>query len=40
MYDFTSQEFAHTIEQMIGPIFRMHEQLQKEKRAMTKLWKG
>ena len=40
MYDFlTSQEFAHTIEQMIGPIFRMHEQLQKEKRAMTKLWK-
>ena len=33
MYDFlTGQEFAHTIEQMIGPIFRMHEQLEKEKR--------
>ncbi|MEK9685491.1 MAG: DUF2130 domain-containing protein [Rhodospirillaceae bacterium] len=40
MYDFlTSQEFAHTVEQMISPIFRMHEQLQKEKRSITRLWK-
>lgn len=40
MYDFlTSQEFSHTVEQMIGPIFRMHEQLQKEKRSITRLWK-
>lgn len=40
MYDFlTSQEFAHTIEQMISPIFRMQEQFEKEKRAMTRLWK-
>lgn len=40
MYDFlTGQEFAHTIEQMIGPIFRMHEQLEKEKRALTRQWK-
>jgi hypothetical protein len=40
MYDFlTSKQFAQTIEQMISPIFRMHEQLQKEKRSMTKLWK-
>jgi hypothetical protein len=40
MYDFlTSQEFAHTIDQMISPIFRMHEQLQKEKKSITRLWK-
>lgn len=40
MYDFlTGQEFAHTIEQMIGPIFRMHDQLEKEKRALTRQWK-
>ena len=24
---------------MIGPIFRMHEQLEKEKRALTRQWK-
>ena len=40
MYDFLiSQEFAYTIEKMIGPIYRMNEQLQKEKRAITRLWK-
>ncbi len=40
MFDFlTSQEFAHTIEQMISPIFRMHEQLEKERRAMNRIWK-
>lgn len=40
MYDFlTSHEFAHAIEQMVTPIFRMHEQLQKEKRSITRLWK-
>jgi hypothetical protein len=40
MYDFlTSQEFAHTVEQMIGPIFRMNEQLQKEQRAIRRSWK-
>ncbi len=40
MYDFlTSQEFANTIEQIISPILRMHEQLEKEERAIRKLWK-
>ena len=40
MFDFlTSQEFANIIEQMISPIFRMNEQLQKEKRSITRLWK-
>ena len=40
MYDFlTSSEFAHTIEQMITPILRMNDQLQKEKRSITRLWK-
>lgn len=40
MFDFlTSQEFAHTIEQMISPIFRMHEQLQTEKRLLSRSWK-
>ncbi len=40
MYDFlTSSEFAHTIEQMITPILRMNNQLQKEKRSITRLWK-
>ena len=24
---------------MIGPIFRLHEQLEKEKRALTRQWK-
>jgi hypothetical protein len=40
MYDFlVGQEFANTITQMLGPIFRMEEQLQKEKRSITRLWK-
>ena len=40
MYDFlTSPEFAHTVEQMIRPIIRMNDQLQKEKRSITRLWK-
>ena len=40
MYDFlTSSEFAHTIEQMISPILRMNDQLQKEKRSISRLWK-
>lgn len=40
MYDFlTGQEFAATIEQMISPIVRMREQLDKEKRAFAMQWK-
>jgi hypothetical protein len=40
MYDFlTGQEFAATIEQMISPIVRMREQLDKEKRAFAIQWK-
>ena len=40
MFDFlTSQEFASSIEQMIRPITRMQEQLNKEKRAMNGIWK-
>ena len=40
MFDFlTSQEFAGSIEQMIRPITRMQEQLNKEKRAMNGIWK-
>lgn len=40
MYDFlTGQEFAATIEQMISPIVRMREQLEKEKRAFAMQWK-
>ena len=40
MYDFlVGQEFANTITQMLGPIFRMEDQLQKEKRSITRLWK-
>ena len=40
MYDFlVGQEFANTITQMLGPIFRMEELLQKEKRSITRLWK-
>ena len=40
MYDvLTSSELAHTIEQMITPILRMNDQLQKEKRSITRLWK-
>jgi hypothetical protein len=39
MFDFlTSQEFAGTIEQMIRPIVRMQEQLEKEKKALTGVW--
>jgi len=40
MFDFlTSQEFAHTFEQIFEPIFRMREQLDKEKSAMQRIWK-
>ena len=40
MFDFlTGQEFAATIEQMINPIVRMQEQLNKEKRALNLQWK-
>jgi hypothetical protein len=40
MYDFLiSQEFGNTVKQMLDPIFRMEEQLQKEKRSITRLWK-
>ena len=40
MFDFlTSHEFAYNIEQIFGPIFRMREQLDKEKHAMQRLWK-
>ena len=40
MYNFLmSQEFSNTIQQMLSPIFRMHDQLQKEKRSITRLWK-
>ena len=40
MFDFlTSPEFAGTIEQMIGPILRMQEQLKKEKNVFGRIWK-
>lgn len=40
MFDFlTSNEFAHTIEQMIGPIYKMREQLDKEENAIRRQWK-
>ena len=40
MYDFlTSVDFARNIEQMVSPIFRMKEQLEKEKSAFSKIWK-
>lgn len=40
MFDFlTSQEFAGTIERMVSPILRMQEQLNKEKSALTRIWK-
>ena len=40
MFDFlTSQEFAGSIEQMIRPITRMQEQLNKEKRVWNGIWK-
>ena len=40
MYDFlTSQEFAHIVEETISPIFRMHTQLETEKRVITRQWK-
>ena len=40
MYDFlTSVDFARNIEQMVSPIFRMKEQLEKEKSAFGKIWK-
>ena len=40
MFDFlTSNEFAHTIEQMIGPIYKMREQLDKEENAIKRQWK-
>ena len=40
MFNFlTSQEFAHIIERIVSPILRMNEQLQKEKRSISRLWK-
>jgi hypothetical protein len=40
MFDFlTSHEFAHNIEQIFEPIFRMREQLDKEKNVMQRTWK-
>ena len=36
MFDFlTSNEFAHTIEQMIGPIYKMREQLMRKRYQET-----
>ena len=40
MFDFlTSHEFAHNIDQIFGPIFRMREQLDREKSAIQRAWK-
>lgn len=40
MFDFlTSKEFAHTIEQMIAPIYKMRDQLDKEENAIKRQWK-